>query len=104
MPPVEPQMRLVRLFVVNGAMGFCFGLAIAGALVVLDVGTLAALARQAQGGALALGVLAAGLGITCAGAAIATAVMLLPYGDDDGGGRRVRVRQARRGASHMPRD
>lgn len=80
------KQPLIRLFVVNGFLGIGFGLAIATLLVMVDFRGVASLALTDPNGIVAVAMLALGLAVTCAGAAIATAVMLLPWEDDDHGG------------------
>jgi hypothetical protein len=77
------QVPLLRLFILNGAMGIAFGIAIGAALFALDFRGVGALAWRTEGGFLALAMICAGLSVTCGSAAIATAVMLLPERAED---------------------
>ncbi len=77
------QIPLLRLFILNGAMGIAFGIAIAAALFVLDFRGVGTLAWRTEGGFLAFAMICVGLSVTCASAAIATAVMLLPERAED---------------------
>jgi hypothetical protein len=78
MPP------LLRLFALHGAFGATIGLLTVAFLVLSDVSGLWTLAAGASGGWIGIALLAVGLCVTFGGAAIATAIMLLPEdpGDD----------------------
>jgi hypothetical protein len=80
------QIPLLRLFILNGAMGIAFGIAIGAALFALDFRGVGTLAWRTEGGFLALAMICAGLSVTCGSAAIATAVMLLPERAEDDAG------------------
>ncbi|GGK35067.1 hypothetical protein [Salinarimonas ramus] len=79
------KQPLIRLFVTNGILGIGFGLAIAATLVAVDFRGVATLALTDPDGFVAVILLAFGLSVTCGGAAIATAVMLLPWEDEEDG-------------------
>jgi hypothetical protein len=92
--PPRPAAPLLRLFALHGAFGAMIGLLTTVALVLSDVSGLWSLASGASGGWIAIALLTVGLCATFGGAAIATAVMLLPEdpGDDPPeGGHRGRV-------------
>jgi hypothetical protein len=80
------RIPLLRLFILNGAMGVAFGIAIGAALFALDFRGVGTLAWRTEGGFLALAMVCAGLSVTCGSAAIATAVMLLPERAEDDSG------------------
>jgi hypothetical protein len=89
--PQRPASPLLRLFALHGALGATIGLLTTGTLVLSDVSGLWTLAAGDAGGWIAIALLTVGLCATFGGAAIATAIMLLPEdpGDDPpSGGRR----------------
>ncbi len=77
------QVPLLRLFILNGAMGIAFGIAIGAVLFALDFRGVGELAWRTEGGLLAFAMICAGLSVTCGSVAIATAVMLLPERAED---------------------
>lgn len=83
-PPPRHIPPLLRLFALHGAFGATIGLLTAAVLVLADVSGLWTLAAGSTGGWIAIALLAVGLCATFGGAAIATAIMLLPEdpGDD----------------------
>jgi hypothetical protein len=95
------QVPLLRLFILNGAMGIAFGIAIGAALFALDFRGVGALAWRTEGGLLAFAMICAGLSVTCGSVAIATAVMLLPErAEDDTGYGHLPGRPVRREVRH----
>ena len=97
------QVPLLRLFILNGAMGIAFGIVIGAALFALDFRGVGALAWRTEGGFLALAMICAGLSVTCGSAAIATAVMLLPErAEDDTGYGHMPGRPARSEVRRAP--
>lgn len=102
----NPVLRLVLL---NAAMGAAFGLAFAVALVLLDAHGVGSLLQRSDSGLVAFILLAAGFMVTFGSLVAGSAIMMMPDDGDDGfgggggggpGGRRalrpVRVRAARR--------
>lgn len=76
------QKPLIRLFVVNGAFGALLGLAFVLAALALDMRGLRTLVAGSEHAFLALALLTVSLSATFAGAAIGTAVMMLPSDED----------------------
>lgn len=76
--------KLVRLFILHGALGLGLGVAFTALLLWLDVAGLGRLVAASPQGWLAAAMLAWFSGITFGGAQIGIAVMRL--GDDGGGG------------------
>lgn len=74
---------LIRLFVVNGAFGASLGVAFVLAALALDMRGLRTLIAGSDQAFVALALLTVSLSATFAGAAIGTAVMMLPS-DEDG--------------------
>jgi hypothetical protein len=77
------QPQFLRLFVINGAFGILMGIVMAGMLIFLDIQGLGELSLHEKDGAVAIALLAAGLAITFGGAAIATAIMLLDWDEEE---------------------
>lgn len=84
--------RLVRLYIVNVAIGFAIAAGFIGALLALDVAGLRHLVLETQGGWLAGGLIFLGSGTLFAGVQFAWAVMAMAERDDrPRGGRRQPV-------------
>jgi hypothetical protein len=77
------QPNLLRLFIINGTFGILMGTVMAGMLIFLDIQGLGELSLHNKDGAVAIALLAAGLAITFGGAAIATAIMLLDWDEEE---------------------
>lgn len=77
------RMPLIRLFVLNGAFGAMLGVLFVGLSLAFDLRGLWTLVSNSDVALLALAILTVSISATFAGAAIGTAVMLLPEREED---------------------
>lgn len=87
--------HLVRLMISNWALGWAVGLAVAGSVLISNVGGIRELMLRSDGMFAGLVLLFGGFGLFFGGVVCATAVMLLPTSEqknsDFGGGRAAPV-------------
>ncbi len=77
------RIPIIRLFVINGALGFGFGLVVAAIMFAVDFRGMATLVWRSSNELVAVAFLTIGICTTFAAGAISTAVMLLPERDED---------------------
>jgi hypothetical protein len=75
--------KLLRFLAVNCVIGITAGWLLLGMLIVTNVGGLRNLIADSPNPVVPLVLLAAGFGITFGSAAMGSAVMMLPYNDDE---------------------
>lgn len=75
--------KLLRFLAVHCAIGILVGWSLLAALIATDVGGLRGLIGNSSNPFVPLVLLAAGFGITFGSAAMGSAVMMLPYNDDE---------------------
>jgi len=96
----RPQAgRAVRLLALNAAGGSAFGLAVVAALLIFDFAGLMRLMAMSGAAPAALALLAGAFASTFAAVVAATAIMLIPQGEEEGrhgGGPREGGRHGRR--------
>lgn len=74
---------VVRLLMVNWALGIVLGLAFATMVLAFDLGGIWSLASRSDFAPVAFGLLYGGFAVTCGGVVCASAVMRLPAEDSD---------------------
>jgi len=74
---------VVRLLMVNWALGILLGFAFATLVLVFDLGGIWSLASRSDFALIAFGLLYGGFAVTCGGVVCASAVMRLPVEEND---------------------
>ncbi|MCA0422980.1 MAG: hypothetical protein LCH61_06595 [Proteobacteria bacterium] len=80
-----PEKSIVRLLVVNWALGITLGVLFAAGILAVDIGGLRSMIFRSDLAIPALALLFGGFAITCGGVVCASAVMRLPHEDRTSG-------------------
>lgn len=78
-----PKSPVLRLFIINWALGVALGCAFAGAFLAFDIGGMYSLIKRSELFVPALALLFGGFSITCGGVVCASAIMRVTHETDD---------------------